>query len=1461
MVNPVDLAKYTESDEDEDQVLIKKSSKRSEWAKGKSRAQPSENWDDDFLFGSASTSTDSLSISSPLTKPPSSKSTTNERSIKSHPPLPPDVHPTAVVRYQDSNASTPRKKSQSSNASVTPSLQSPSLLTSPSRPNNPHTSTNTTPKALSVRPPSSAPASRAGLTHPTPLVLSSAIQPLRHGSDPDSGSQTRQSQRKPTLAGRTAQHSRPPLSLRRRPSSHQAVSSQDSVPSISDLSSAGIRSPSSSLSTTDERSRSSDDYSAGFGRNSGRCNRSFNTETEFTEPETELDWGEDTDLDNRSSCSPVNLAEQQRSERLSLAGSHPRPPALKLKGSVRSVRAVDSSRSSRALLASRSSRSSLASPSDSSLTTKFMTTGPSPLLEPSNASYQRSAHSSFDSQTTFTSVQSSKSKTATVDQHVLTGSSSKSSIAYKSNHSDISLNSTSSRLMFENEVQIPTLSANYETQSHRRSQNRNPSMSSSSSSRAPPLAYHASSSDFDALTSGTETDGSGHPRSGPLPSRNSSQRSRKQALYSRPSYASPGTPVLTISSSSSTLNTSSRSPSGRVTDEGEADISPCKQIVEEDGRLKNLRRRLRKKRPSALPLSPVPVSSSSTTVLRKPSVAESIYSDTQLSGDLAFAADSEDEGRGQTRRSTRNATVAKPPSSPFEMIEKSDLLSINLRSPTPVASGSGLNIRARSSVSSYGSSQPSQMSATKVATKAGSTESKKPKTRRPLSFTALLSRNSVGSLSPAQTSKAAGIIKPAEPSPSPVSGLFIRKSTETVREPLETLATTGAAPTAPLTSYARGHLRQAASIGSNPEPSGESFFSRVRRLSSRKSTPPGTPNRKRFSIIHGSSSSRLSTSPSSSTNALSASVSSTPSAHRRTNRSPTLVQTGPGGTGTVKGRRPSTRESSDRPTGLLNRRTSLRRRFSVNSNNKAAADQPNLTTSPPAAPHLISNHNNTSQRSLGEPSSSSAASFASTRRSIANSKPPKSNPGLRRKAAASVSATLEAYSLNSPPPPSEVDVPTSEPLPDPSTTTIPAPPVVIGRSNSMGELRIPSRITSQQGRLQNELNQMKEFARGIDDLKSMRSHYRSLIESTAAATTSKINIKGNKEGDEDEFEKEEKDHSDGESVQPSPTALARLSETIAKIEANYREWWTCCNVLIDLGDGERDPRTRFTPERVRAFSCDPNNKSSTASTFTNTTNPIDQQNKHFEILKTMFGPGASPPRVADEDQTITIPDDGSVKGKSTTLTNLNERSPGTIRRRPKPRLRRTFAGYGTIGSERDEISETDRSSSCRSVGNSAQVRSMMKVRGRVQGQGRTALQGVKDFLRTLKARMQDEKPMIGSAPELSTAITSVIATSAIGIRSVSSPSYVDRSNSNSTSTTTSESEESEECWDELFANRTESLDLASTSTNAGGVNGNINGQKKRLALSSDRMPLLLNYLTIVRIQCEACLKELRSQTV
>lgn len=217
---------------------------------------------------------------------------------------------------------------------------------------------------------------------------------------------------------------------------------------------------------------------------------------------------------------------------------------------------------------------------------------------------------------------------------------------------------------------------------------------------------------------------------------------------------------------------------------------------------------------------------------------------------------------------------------------------------------------------------------------------------------------------------------------------------------------------------------------------------------------------------------------------------------------------------TVRARRPSSRTSCSNSSVTSSTQPTLARKFSTRSNNKSTINEPDLCRSP------------TDNRIDHDFSSSSQGiSRLPPKRTLA-SKPPKSNPALRARAEATAQfhdyqikadhyfqpspsqqsiyseASLTDYEQSPTSPPRESryqytrdllnPVPNSEPLPTPMSDVEHETQVAnhlahignmtgpLARSNSMGELRIPSRITSQQGRLQTELNQVKEFARGIE---------------------------------------------------------------------------------------------------------------------------------------------------------------------------------------------------------------------------------------------------------------------------------------------------------------------------------------------------------------------------------------------
>ncbi|KAI8452716.1 hypothetical protein BY996DRAFT_3103511 [Phakopsora pachyrhizi] len=1352
-INKLNLAIYAESNDDVDadadadadedegssgQLKLERNKKRSEWAKGKTRAQPSENWDDDFLFGSASTeslplpSKDHTSISSadadshrqhhkkpvssnsiqPLlnhsqssrsvnhnpyssrqaTKPPPSALAYPKRSTKPNaredsPPLL-DKCLNQTLSPQESNSSTPRKRiSKSSNvrnpppppinccqSNHYPRASTEAEFTMACHPCLPSSrSPAIRCKAGVFRPPSSAPTSR----DPSKEGLAPIYKEQRRVSDHDSPQpMTKENYHHGELRKHLIHSSRPPVSLARKPSTfHKAVSSQDSVPSISDISSNGFRSPSSSLSMTDESrgdwSRSSGDYSARFGER-GSGNQSFSTETEFTEPETEIDWQDDTDFDNRSHCS-VMIRTSTRGRGTTRIS--PRQLGAKLNSATSGVGpSVHRPFSHRAVLKpSNVSRPSQAfSPSIVSETEVLFSSSNSrsAVLGVKNSCHLRAPNSSVGSQSTFTSIQTSTSQISqsNLDQGRASAKSSTSSIGYyKSNHSDLSLSSAGSAAIGLS-MEAKAFGKNYDTQGQ----------SKASSNAAYPkelLIYQSGSESYDAATSGTETDcasergrttdrGNKCDAAAGIPYSSSTargtptavQRSRKQALYSRPSYVNPSSSVSSLSKSmsSSTLSSSQISY--------EPKLLPDSQMLagedERQSRSSFLKKRLKKKKPSLLPLhlNSTEFNGASArlpTVSRKASFAGSLYAySSPPSGDLAFAVDSEDDGQVQlkTRRRASRST------SPFEIVEKPDLAAsapIN----TPGRSGlpnRGVCIRSRSTILRASVSGATHSPAERNLPKITAEETaKKFKSRRPLSFTALLSRTPIGAICQPPCAAANSSNDPGTAS-TPSACSLDEKSGKKPRMKF-------------------GH-RHAASIGSNPvvyptdstsvstfaHPNfHESLISRMRRLSTRPSnvkrlTPPASPAKKQPSLKDCNRRTSLLSSPPTPSSENQGLLTSLNETLALVSASPTTQQELRCGLSesqsiasdltlkasnqrTARGRKSSVRASNSPftpPSDARGGSVNLMRKFTTKSSAKSYISQPNFSDSPDGS---IDHSFSSAAFNNGLASSSSRRTFSS--------KPPKSNPALRRK------SRLKCIQNDL------YQAPSSEPIPDrdkvhnencSDTNSLSSISCAISgplaRSNSMGELRIPSRITSQQGRLQAELNQVKEFARGVEELKSMRQTYQKII-----LATDRLNSQRESISDDSKFDLTDSDTpSDSQLTnlkqststeismirdlnRVSPKALNKLYSTIHKIQEEYKEWWTCCNVLIDLGEGSTDPRTRFSPERLRAISCysanqlKPASASSLASSIKQPVaaenGPSNNQKKHFEILKSMFGPG------------------------------------------------------------------------------------------------------------------------------------------------------------------------------------------------------------------------------------------------
>lgn len=134
------------------------------------------------------------------------------------------------------------------------------------------------------------------------------------------------------------------------------------------------------------------------------------------------------------------------------------------------------------------------------------------------------------------------------------------------------------------------------------------------------------------------------------------------------------------------------------------------------------------------------------------------------------------------------------------------------------------------------------------------------------------------------------------------------------------------------------------------------------------------------------------------------------------------------------------------------------------------------------------------------------------------------------------------------------------------------------RRNSLSDLRIPSRITSSQVRIEEDLERVKEFAKGIDgaflralavlsaqlikvtrvDLKALRRQYQQLIRVHVSPASSP-------EADNNPF------------AGPPPEAVQKITQAIKCLEIDFSSWWEQAEALVDLGDGKTRAEPRESP--------------------------------------------------------------------------------------------------------------------------------------------------------------------------------------------------------------------------------------------------------------------------------------------
>ncbi|KAJ6537703.1 hypothetical protein B0H19DRAFT_1180693 [Mycena capillaripes] len=214
-----------------------------------------------------------------------------------------------------------------------------------------------------------------------------------------------------------------------------------------------------------------------------------------------------------------------------------------------------------------------------------------------------------------------------------------------------------------------------------------------------------------------------------------------------------------------------------------------------------------------------------------------------------------------------------------------------------------------------------------------------------------------------------------------------------------------------------------------------------------------------------------------------------------------------------------------------------------------------------------------------------------------------SSPGLASpiSLASSSSPSLTPYSAASSPPRNS-NSPSSKPPVSPGTASLGRSagtnPVVSAaaasasplgaagtgtmRRNSLGDLKIPARISQAQVGLRRDLGMVREFARNVEELKELQGTYQALVlEVQGILDMHVLHPSQLKEKEEPArvsptfFKRHRSNTSSSNNGAPSPTtqqqsqqqAYKQLASAFYTINSKYRISWECAELLIELGGG------------------------------------------------------------------------------------------------------------------------------------------------------------------------------------------------------------------------------------------------------------------------------------------------------
>ncbi|GAA5851577.1 hypothetical protein JCM9279_006904 [Rhodotorula babjevae] len=457
--------------------------------------------------------------------------------------------------------------------------------------------------------------------------------------------------------------------------------------------------------------------------------------------------------------------------------------------------------------------------------------------------------------------------------------------------------------------------------------------------------------------------------------------------------------------------------------------------------------------------------------------------------------------------------------------------------------------------------------------------------------------------------------------------------------------------------------------------------------------------------------------------------------------------------------------------------------------------------------------------------------------------------------------------------------------------------LALPRRNSLGDLRIPARITNAQKKIEEDLERVKQFAKAVEELKALRRQYDQLIYIFAERTSPPTHLPLDR---------------------PSADALHKTAQAARRVEIDYSAWWEQAQTLIDLGDGKptkdkASPGTlasrrdrcvslapEVTPPRARSVLALPSESETETEATAAAAGALGRNGSVAHRLRRR--PSASS---IETEASVAVRQREMLRGVlAPTMkgASLPSRAPPA----PRPPLPRLDPGLSTskrmsgvpLGVSHTLSPSTPSSPAAKSLSPAATRRV-----------SRGGVPGIREFLFRLRSKATEElAASVGSIPAESPTHPFASSTPSLGRRSVSDPSSRPRTPlraagsstlrtsapplapvSRSSPRRTSSTSESDEDWDADLADsvgsppsRSSMLDLdlgvdgsVSAAVSArrertrsvivsGAGSGAGSGRGKggeMMVLTTEAMPHLLAKVREVREACEACIGLLKGLTV